>query len=215
VSDISDTVESERFAEIMTMKQRVHETKDEIDRQRPTAGFNRGAAIGLYQRKVRDYIVSVETLLNPSDGDASPYWDEREIGRFSLPGDGDDEVVTGLREFLELPTTFEIEIETERQQSYRHKRETVTETRHARPPERLIEQAFRMTNRALNEAGFDLSEPQDKQESRFKKTDDIEKANEILKFLRALDNDGLREVQHIINNELIDDNGPMTNGHHE
>jgi len=214
VSDISDTVESERFAEIMTMKQRVHETKDEIDRQRPTAGFNRGAAIGLYQRKVRDYIVSVETLLNPSDGEPSPYWHEREVGRFSLPGDEVDKVVTGLREFLQLPTTFEIEIETERQQSYRHKRETVTETRQARPPERLIEQAERMTNRALDEAGFDLSEPTDNQKSQPKDIDDIAPATEILDFLRALDDDGLREVQYVIQNQLLNDD-EMTNGHHE
>lgn len=214
MSDISDTVESERFAEIMTMKQRVHETKDEIDRQRPTAAFNRGAAIGLYQRKVRDYIVSVETLLNPSDGDASPYWDEREVGRFSLPGDEEDKVVTGLREFLELPTTFEIEIETEQQQSYRHKRETVTETRQARPPEPLIEQAERMTNRALDEAGFDLSEPTDNQKSQPKDIDDIAPATEILDFLQSLDDDGLREVQYVIQNQLL--NGDeMTNGHHE
>lgn len=211
--DIADTVESERIAEIMTLKQQLHETKDKIDRQRPSAQFKRGAAIGLYQRKVRDYIISVETLLNPAGGDVSPYWNELEVGRFELPN-GEQIVVTGLKQFLDLPTTFEIQVESERQQSYRHKQETVMETRRARPPEPLIEQAWRMTDKALDDAGYDLTEPKTKKKSEHKDTQDIAKATEILDFLRSLDDDALREVEYVIQNELLNAD-ERKNGHHE
>lgn len=212
--DLSDTVASERFREILTLKKQVLDTKDEIDREMVTGRLNEGAAIRLYQRKVRDYVMSVETVLNPATGEQSEYWDEKFIGRFSLP-DGQQQEVIGLREFLELPLSFEIEIEREYQRSYRHKRERVTDTQRVRPPERLIEQAFRMTNRALDAAGFDLDEPTEQQKSGFRAIDDIDKATKILDFLQALDDDGLREVQDVIEGELTDDGDPLTNGHHE
>lgn len=211
--DINDTVQSERFNEILTLKKQVLDTKDEIDRNRAAGRLSEAAGIELYQRKVRDYIISVETVLNPNDGDTSPFWDERRVGQFSLP-DGEVKVINGLADFLELPTTFTVEIETERQRSYRHKRETVTDSKRVRPPERLIEQAFRMTNRALDAAGFDLDEPTEHEKSEFKNIDDVEKATKIYDFLKALDDDGLRELQNIITNELLN-GSEMTNGHHE
>lgn len=212
--DLADTVESERFREILSMKKQVLETKDEIDRARINRRVNQGAAIRLYQRKVRDYLMSVETVLNPEKGSQSRYWDDVLVGKFSLP-DGQEKEVVGLREFLELPTSFEIEVETTRQRSYRHKNERVIETQIVRPPERLIEQAFRLTNRALDAAGFDLDEFSEKQKSGFRNIDDVEKATKVLDFLRALDDDGLKEVQSIIQRELLGDRGEMTNGHHE
>lgn len=212
--DILDEVESERYREILSLKKQALETKDEIDRAVATGQLNRGAGIQLYQRKVRNYVMSVETVLNPASGQTSDFWTDVPIGDFSLPN-GDHKDVTGLREFLSLPTSFEVEVEREQQRSYRHKRETVTQTQRVHPPERLIEQAFRTTGQALDAAGFDLDEPTDKKKSNFDAVDDVEKATKILDFLRALDNDGLREVQHVINDELLGDRDELTNGHHE
>lgn len=210
--DIADTVESERFREILSLKKTVIDTKDEVDRAIASGKAREGAGVQLYHRKVRDYVMSVETVLNPARGETSQYWDEVVIGEFSLP-DGEEKTVRGLKEFLELNTVFEVKDEGARQKSYRHKKEKVTVTKRVRPPKRLIEQAFRVTNVALDEAGFDLDEPQEKQSSEFDKVGDVEKATKILDFLRALDDDGLREVKHVINNELIDDE--LSNGHHE
>lgn len=211
--DIIDTVESERFQEILTLKKRVLDTRDEIDRATATGQLAQGPAIGLYQRKVRDYVMSVETVLNPANGEPSKYWTEEPIGDYTIPG-GEHNFVVGLQEFLELPTTHEVEVEREQKRSYRHAVKTVTETQRVRPPQRLIERAFRITNRALDDAGFDLDEPSEKRKSKFNRVDDVEKATKILDFLRSLDNDGLREVQLLIEQDLLSDD-ELRNGHHE
>lgn len=212
--DIEETVESERFREILTLKKKVLETRDEIDRALVNGAVDQGAAIGLYHRKVRDYVMSVETVLAPANSQPSVYWTDVPIGEFSLPNDTKRNVV-GLSEFLELPTTIEVKEEQTRQQSYRHKAETVVQARRVRPPERLIEQAFRVTNQALDAAGFDLDEPSDTEKSGFRQIDDVVKATQILDFLRSLDDDGLREVQQVITDDLLENGQEHTNGHHE
>lgn len=211
--DISDTVESERFREIMESKKRVIEVRDEIEIARANGNIRQGAAMGLFHRKVRDYVMAVETVLNPANGTRSQYWEDEPIGDFSLPDDRHIEVV-GLSEFLDLETVFQIEVETEQQQSYRHKRETVTQTRRVRPPERLVERAFRVTNKALDDAGFDLDEPTERKESRFENLSDVEKASAILDYLQQLKPDDLREVKREIDG-LIANQTAETNGHHE
>jgi hypothetical protein len=214
-NDIVDTVESERFHEIMQTKKRVLETRGEIQRATASGKLSEGAAIGLYQKEVRDYIMSVETVLDPADGDTSPYWEDRPVGDFHLP-DGEHKTVNGLNEFLDLPETFEVEVERQRQQSYRHAIETVSETRRVRPPKRLVEHAFQMTNRALDAAGLDLNQPTERSSSTFKRIDDVEKATKILEFLQQLDDDGLRELKQLIDDDLLGDGTPPEmNGHHE
>jgi len=211
--DIADTVQAERFREIMETKKRVTEVRDEIEMARVSGQIREGAAIGLFHRKVRNYVMAVETVLNPANGEQSAYWDQVPIGDFSLP-DGRHIDVHGLSEFLELETVYEIEVETERQQSYRHKRETVTRKRRVRPPKRLIERAFRFTNQALDDAGFDLEEPTERQESHFDSLGDVEKATKILDYLQQLKTEDLNEAKREID-RLIKSRNAQTNGHHE
>lgn len=211
--DISDTVEAERFREIMESKKRVTEVRDEIEIARANGTIREGAAMGLFHRKVRDYVMSVETVLKPATGDTSKYWQDERIGDFTLP-DGRHKDVVGLSDFLDLETVFEIEVETERQRSYRHKRETVTQTQRVRPPERLVERAFRITNRALDDAGFDLDEPTERKESHFDNLDDVEKATKILDYLQQLKTEDLKEAKREID-RLIAGQNAQTNGHHE
>lgn len=212
--DIADLVDSERYREILEQKRRVIDTRDEIDRAVVQGRRRGGRMIGLYQRKVRDYVMSVETLLNPHDEEPSRYWTRVPIGDFSLPN-GEHRHIEGLDEFLELPTVFELQVETTEKQSYRHRAETVTETRRVRPPEEVIERAFRVTNQALNSIGFDLDEPTDHQKSGFSKVDDVEKGTKIWAFLQQLDEDALNEVKRQIDTKLLGQPDERTNGHHE
>jgi len=211
--DITDTVESERFREIMESKKRVIEVRDEIEIARANGNIRQGAAIGLFHRKVRDYVMAVETVLNPADGTRSEYWEDKPIGDFSLPNDQHIDVV-GLSDFLDVKTAYQIEVETEQQRSYRHKQETVQQKRRVRPPERLVERAFRVTNRALDDAGFDLDEPTERKESRFENLSDVEKASAILDYLQQLKPDDLREVKREIDG-LIANQNAQSNGHDE
>jgi len=212
-NNLGDTIESERFAEIMELKKDVHEIRDQIDRAKVRGEIREADALALYQRKVRDYIMGVETVLNPAGGDPSRFWTDVPIGDFTLP-DGREEYVTGLEEFLDLPETYEIEIKRERQRSYRHAAETITETQRVRPPKRLVERAFRETNKALDAAGFDLDEQTSRKESKFKNADDVEKAATIMDFLEQLGVDDLKQAKYEID-QLIEDRTARTNGHHE
>jgi hypothetical protein len=210
--DVADRVEGKRIDEIMTLKREVYDIKDEIDTAQLGSNIAPGA-IELYQRKVRDYIVSMEPLLKPSDGEPSPYWDRVFIGDFKLP-DGGEKTVTGLREFLQLPTSFPVESVEETQESYRHMPQRETVTKQVRPPRRLIENAFRTGNEAFHDLGFGISSPEGMETKQFRKIDDVKKATEILDFLQQLDDDGLREVKTVIDNDLLG-GASHTNGHHE
>ena len=220
MTDISDTVHSERFREIMELKKDIHKIRDQIDRAKLRGEIREGDALGLYQRKVRDYVMAVETVLDPADGEPSRYWTDEPIGDFVLP-DGRQEYVSGLAEFLRLRETYEIEIERERQRGYRYAAETVTETQRVRPPKRLIERAFRATNKALDAAGFDIEQPDDTNTSGFERIDDVAAATDILDYLNNAGDDELRELQQMIartlaqgsDTLLVDDVDPETNGH--
>jgi len=211
VSDISDTIESERFREIMELKKDIHEIRDQIDRAKVRGEIREGEALGLYQRKVRDYVMAVETVLDPADGEPSRYWTDEFIGDFSLP-DGREEYVTGLAEFLDLPETYEIEVRRKRQRSYRHAAETITETQRVSPPKGLIERAFRKTNKALDAAGFDLDEQTSRKESKFKNADDVEKAATIMDFLEQLGVDDLKQAKYEIDQLIEDRTGQFAGG---
>ena len=210
--DIEDKVETERFREIMSVKSDVHEIKDEIDRARPSGRVDEGSAIGLYQRKVRDYIISIETILNPANESASEYWSDRHIGEFELPN-GETKSVDGLEEFILLPTTFEVEREQTVQRSYRHKPELKTVVQTVRPPERLIEQAFRIANQAMDDAGFDIRTGDDERR-KYHNIEDVEAATQLEAVLKSLDEDGLQQLITVIQDRHLT-NGHRTNGHHE
>lgn len=213
--DISDLVDNERFREILSLKKRVLDTRDEIDRAMLSGQQRGGPVIGLYQRKVRDYVMSVETVLNPHDGQPSRYWTEVPIGEFELPG-GETQQIIGLGEFLELPTVFAVEVEEKQQTSYRHKADTVTKERNFRPPERVIESAFRVTNRALDSVGFDIDEPSAEDTKPFKHSiKDVDKADRVYRFIATLDDDGLRELKNLIDSELLAQADEIKNGHNE
>jgi predicted ATP-dependent endonuclease of OLD family len=204
----------------MELRKDVHEIRDQIDRAKARGEIREADALALYQRKVRDYVMGVETVLDPADDEASRFWTDVPIGDFVLPDDR-HKYVTGLSEFLELPETYEIEIERERKRSYRHAAETVTETQRVRPPERLIERAFRTTNKALDAAGFDIKQPDETDTSGFERIDDVAAATDILDYLNNASADELRELQQMIartleqgsDTLLVDDVDPKTNGH--
>jgi hypothetical protein len=214
-NNLGETIESERFREIMELKKDVHEIRDQIDRAMVRGEIREPDALALYQRKVRDYVMAVETVLNPAGGDPSRFWTDEPIGDFALP-DGREEFVTGLEEFLELPETYDVEVGRTRKRSYRHAVETVTETQRVRPPKRLIEHAFRATNKALDAAGFDIDEPAEPGTSSFNNMRDTKKASQILHFLGQLDDDGLREWKAVIDEEFLSaESGALTNGDYE
>jgi hypothetical protein len=211
MSDAVDMLEKERIQEMMTMRKHVVETKRQIDKTIAKGTAQQGPLVGLYQKEVKGFVMSVETVLDPVNGETSEYWNNATIGDFSLPN-GTVQRVVGLSEFLQLPVTFEIEVDTVKKRSYRHAEERVTETRRVRPPREIAEQAFRLTNRALDERGFDLSElTEDQDTAKFSKIDDVKKATEVYDFLNELDDSSLREVQLVIQEELLD--GANTNGH--
>lgn len=210
--DVADSVESKRIQEIMTLKREVYDVKDELDRGR-LSGRMPSNAVELYQRKVRDYIVSLEPLLNGVDEEPSPYWDRVKIGGFTLPN-GEQKQVTGLREFLQLPTSFPVNATQETQESYRHMPAEETVTQQVRAPKELIESAFRTANEAFRDLGFGISSPDQMETKQFRKIDDVKKATEILDFLNQLDDKGLREVKTVIDDELLTPD-EQTNGHHE
>jgi hypothetical protein len=213
--DISDLVDNERFREILSLKKRVLDTRDEIDRAMLSGQRRRGPVIGLYQRKVRDYVMSVETVLNPHDEQPSRYWTEVPIGEFELPS-GETQQIIGLGEFLELPTVFAVEVEEKQQTSYRHKSDTVTKEQNFRPPERVIESAFRVTNRALDSVGFDIDEPSAEDKKPFQHgVDDVEKATRVYQFMSTLDDSALRELKNVIDSELLGQPDKLKNGHNE
>jgi hypothetical protein len=212
--EAAESVESKRINEIMTLKREVFEVKDELDRAE-MVGRAPGKAPELYQRKVRDYVISLEPVLNPAGEDPSPYWDRVDIGAFELPN-GEQKEVTGLRQFLQLPTSFAVEMTKRTQESYRHMPETKTVTEEVRPPRRVAENAFRAASEAFYDLGFGIEEPAE-QTSEFRKIDDVKKATEILDFLRQLDDDGLREIKQLIeqDDEMLSQPDPQVNGHHE
>jgi hypothetical protein len=220
VSEISDTVNAERFAEIMELKKDIHDVRDQIDRAKVRGEIQEPDALRMYQRKVRDYIMSVETVLDPADGDPSPWWSDYYVGDFILP-DERQITVNGLGEFLALPDTYSIEIEREYQKSYRHATETIVDTKKVRPPERVIERAFRNTNRALDAAGFDIKHEDDTATSKFRHIEDIDAASQIVDFLNNGGERYWRELNTIIDRTLeegadellIEEVEPRTNGH--
>jgi hypothetical protein len=220
VSEITDTVNAERFAEIMELKKDCHDVRDQIDRAKIRGEIQEPQGLRIYQRKVRDYIMSVETVLDPAVGDPSPFWSDYYVGDFILPDERQIRI-NGLQEFLALPETYSIDIEREYQKSYRHAKETIVETKEVRPPERVIERAFRNTNKALDAAGFDIQQPDDTPTSKFKRIEDVEAVTQIVDYLNHADEPELREFHRIIGRTLeegadkllIDEVEPRTNGH--
>jgi len=97
--EAAESVESKRINEIMTLKREVFDVKDELDRAE-MVGRAPGKAPELYQRKVRDYVISLEPVLNPAGEDPSPYWDRVDIGAFELPN-GEQKEVTEIKQLIE------------------------------------------------------------------------------------------------------------------
>lgn len=210
--DIEDKIETERFREIMTVKKDVIETRDEFRRAYKSGQIAKGTYLELYQEKVRDYLISIETVLNPAEGSVSDYWTKRHIGQFELPN-GEKKSVDGLQEFIHLPSTFVVESEQTVQRSYRHKPEQKPVSQTVRPPKRLIEQAFRVANQAMDDAGFDIRTGDDDR-STFHNIEDIEGATQLEAILNSLDEDALQQLITVIQDRHLT-NGHRTNGHHE
>ena len=111
---------------------------------------------------------------------------------------------------------FAVEVEEKQQTSYRHKTDTVTKEQNFRPPERVIERAFRVTNRALDSVGFDIDEPSAEDTKPFQHSiKDVDKADRVYRFIATLDDDGLRELKNLIDSELLGQADEMKNGHNE
>jgi len=154
---LEQLVQSTRWGEVEAARQRVVDRYEAIDR----AQFEQGNALSqdrvslLKQRAVQLYVLQVETILNPVEGDTTPWWHEKPIGQFDLP-DGRSVQVTGLSQYLDLDEQITITIEEHHKPHAAHVGETRQVERHVSPPVGLHRNAFMATNRGLADQGVDF-----------------------------------------------------------
>jgi hypothetical protein len=150
-------VQSTRWREVEAARQRVVDRYEAIDE----AQFGQGKGLAqdrvslLKQRAVQLYVLQVETVLNPVDGDTTPWWDEKPVGQFTLP-DGRAVQVTGLKQYLDLDEEITITVEEHHKPHAAHVGEVRTVEKSVTPPVGLHRNAFQATNRGLADQGVDF-----------------------------------------------------------
>lgn len=150
-------VQSSRWGEVERARRRVVERFEAVDE----AQFGTGATLSqdrvalLLQRAVQLYVRQVETILSPIDGDSTEWWDQREIGQFSLP-DGRTVVITGLQNYLALDEQVTYTVREQHKPHAAHVGEVREVERSTVPPVGLHANAFSATNRGLADQGVDF-----------------------------------------------------------
>lgn len=154
---LEQLVQTTRWGEVADGRQRVLDRLQAIDRLQ----FEHNRTLSqervslLQQRAVQLYVEQVETILDPPNGTTTAWWDEKQVGEFSLP-DGQAVEVVGLEEYLDLNEQITYTV-TERYKPHAaHVGEVRQVERVTTPPIGLHRSAFRATNRGLADQGVDF-----------------------------------------------------------
>lgn len=156
-AQLEQLVQSSRWREVEAARQRVLDRYEAIDR----AQFEQGAALSqdrvslLKQRAVQLYVVQVQTILDPVDGETTEWWDEREIGQFKLTNERTMKV-TGLKQYLNLDEQIPVTVKERYKPHAAHMGEVREVQRYVSPPTGLHREAFLATNRGLADQGVDF-----------------------------------------------------------
>lgn len=154
---LEEMVQRTRWGEVEDARQRVLDRLQAINSaQYEHGGIDKESASNLYQRAVQLYVQQVETILDPSDGETTDWWDTRFIGGFDLPN-GDAVDVVGLRQYVELDERITCTVERHPNpdgDTVSWATETVELTKV--PPVGLHKAAFRATSRALADQGIEF-----------------------------------------------------------
>ena len=156
MSDLKELVTTERFREIHEARQQVIQDERSLNEALATGRIDDGRARRLFQRSVDTFVRELECLLDPPDGDTSPYWDEETVGAVQL-ADGRVYEIVGLGEYLELDEEIVVEVETVSEGRYYEVGEKTTQRRAVQPPWKLLRGAFRTANTALTDLGMELT----------------------------------------------------------
>lgn len=156
-ADLEDLIRTKRIEEIYSLKKSVQALEEDIARGIATKKV-RGDPSKAYLLLVQSYVRSLETLLLNK-----PRWSESEIGRYELP-DGSTQRVVGLDGFLDLELTQRVEWTVEEAPrssatgtaDRNRLADEQTKAVIVQPPRRIAENAFRVANAALKDAGVEI-----------------------------------------------------------
>lgn len=154
---LEQLVQSTRWSEVEDARRRVVDRLEAIDRLQfeGSGPVSREAVSVLMQRSVQMYIQQVETILDPINGDTTDWWDNKEIGQFTLPDERSVNVV-GLSSYLALDEQITYTT-TETYKPHAAHVGEVREVEHTTTaPIGLHRSAFRATNRGLADQGVDF-----------------------------------------------------------
>lgn len=146
---LEDLVREKRISEIYSLRQSIQVLEEDIARGVATEEIG-GDPAKAYLLLVQSYVRALETLLSDQ-----PRWSNTKIGRYELP-DGTYQHVIGLDGFLELPLEQTVEWTVEAAEERNALPRDVTRTATATPPRRLAENALRVANVTLKDAGVEI-----------------------------------------------------------
>jgi hypothetical protein len=146
---LEDLVREKRISEIYSLRQSIQVLEEDIARGVATEEIG-GDPSKAYLLLVQSYVRTLETLLSDQ-----PRWSNTEIGRYDLP-DGTRQRVIGLDGFLELPLEQTVEWTVEAAEERNVLPRDVTRTATTTPPRRLAENALRVANVTLKDAGVEI-----------------------------------------------------------
>jgi len=154
---LEDLVREKRISEIYSLRQSIQTLEEDIARgiATKTVAGDPGKA---YLLLVQSYVRTLETLLSDQRR-----WSNTEIGRYELP-DGTYQRVIGLDGFLDLQLEQTIEWTVEDTtpttangvEDRNALDRDVTRTATVTPPRRIAENAFRVANATLQDAGVEI-----------------------------------------------------------
>jgi len=154
---LEDLVREKRISEIYSLRQSVQQLEEDIARGIAARRLG-GDPAKAYLLLVKSYVRSLETLLSDL-----PRWSNTLIGRYELP-DGTYQRVVGLDGFLELPLDQTVEWTVEDTTPTTAAGtpiksalpRDVTRSATVTPPRRLAENAVRVANVTLQDAGVEI-----------------------------------------------------------
>jgi hypothetical protein len=155
VDDVSlqELVKRRRYEEIRAAHDRVTEYDSELHRLFAAGQVSAETVSQQLGRAVKMFVIEVEPILNPPDGDPTSYWEDRPIGKIPLP-DGDPFLVEGLDQYASLPDDLTVTVEEEYKENYYSLPETREVKKDVHVPLDVHRTAYSVTNYAL--ADLDL-----------------------------------------------------------
>jgi len=154
---LEDLVRQKRVSEIYSLRTSIQSLEEDIARGIAARRLS-GDPAKAYQLLVQSYVRTLETLLSDQ-----PRWSDTVIGQYQLP-DGSRRSVVGLDGFLEVPLEETIKWTVEDTTPTTAggtpigsalPRDVTRSATHT-PPRRLAENAFRVANATLQDAGVEI-----------------------------------------------------------